>query len=47
MNRFIFIFATCLLLGAVALSAEGFIGPVAVMTGFVVVMHVRTRSPTE
>ena len=47
MNRFIFIFATFLLLGAVALNAEGFIGPVAVMTGFVVVMHVRTRPHTD
>ena len=47
MNRVIFIFAAFLLLGAVALSAEGFIGPVAVMTGFVVVMHVRTRPRGE
>ena len=47
MHRFALIFAAFLLIGALALSAEGFIGPVAVMTGFVVVLHVRTRSSGE
>jgi hypothetical protein len=47
MNRFALIFAAFLLLGALALSAEGLIGPVAVMTGFVVVLHVRTRGTSE
>lgn len=47
MNRFAFIFAAFLVLGAVALSAEGLMGPVAVMTGFVVVLHVRTRGTPD
>ncbi|HEX2141790.1 MAG TPA: hypothetical protein VHK28_05865 [Candidatus Limnocylindria bacterium] len=47
MSRFVLIFAALMLLGAIALSAEGLIGPVAVLTGFVVVMHVRTRPRTD
>lgn len=43
MSRYILIFAALLLLGAVALSAEGLIGPVALVTGFVAMVHFRTR----
>ena len=43
MQRLALIFAAFLLLGALALGSEGFIGPLAVMTGFVVVLHVRPR----
>lgn len=47
MTRFLAIFLVFVLLGAIALSFDGLVGPAALLAGFVVVMHLRTRPGTE